>query len=126
MKQESKGHILCVEDDEESMYMLRTLLELYGYEVSSASSLTEGLRLARGNGFDLFLLDDWLPDGIGIDLCKQIRGFDSLTPILFYSGVAGEGVRERALSAGAQEYLFKPIDIEILTARVAQLISHRV
>ena len=126
MKQESKGRILCVEDDEESMLMLRTLLELCGYEVSSASSLTEGLSLARGNGFDLFLLDDWLPDGIGIDLCKQIRDFDSLTPIMFYSGVAGEDARQSAISAGAQEYLFKPVDIEILAARVAQLISHRV
>jgi DNA-binding response OmpR family regulator len=126
MKQESKGHILCVEDDEESMLMLRTLLELYGYEVSSAKSLTEGLSLARSNGFDLFLLDDWLPDGIGIDLCEKIRSFDSITPILFYSGVAGSDERQRAIRAGAQEYLIKPVDIEILTARVAQLISHRV
>ena len=126
MKQESKGHILCVEDDEESMLMLQTLLELNGYKVSPAKSLTEGLSLAKGNSFDLYLLDDWLPDGVGIDLCEKIRSFDSITPILFYSGVAGEVERERAISAGAQEYLFKPVDIEILTARVAQLISHRV
>ena len=126
MKQESKGHILCVEDDEESMFMLQTLLELNGYKVSPAKSLTEGLRLARGNSFDLYLLDDWLPDGVGIDLCEKIRSFDSITPILFYSGVAGEDMRQRAIRAGAQEYLFKPVDIEILTARVAQLIGHRV
>jgi DNA-binding response OmpR family regulator len=126
MKQESKGHILCVEDDEESMFMLQTLLELNGYKVSPAKSLTEGLSLAKGNSFDLYLLDDWLPDGVGIDLCEKIRSFDSITPILFYSGVAGEDVRQRAIRAGAQEYLFKPVDIEILTARVEQLISHRV
>jgi DNA-binding response OmpR family regulator len=126
MEQKSKGHILCVEDDEESITMLRTLLELYGYKVSPASSLTEGLRLAVNEKFDLYLLDDWLPDGIGIDLCKKIRDFDSRTPILFYSAVAGKDAREEAINAGAQEYLLKPEDIATLETRIAQLINRGV
>ncbi len=52
----------------------------------------------------IYLLDLWLPDGSGLDLCKKIREFDVKTPVVFYSAAAYEGDREAALDSGGQAY----------------------
>jgi DNA-binding response OmpR family regulator len=82
--------------------------------------------LAVSQQFDLYLLDSWLPDGSGLDLCKRIRTFDTATPILFYSAAAYEADREQALKSGAQAYLVKPSHPSELCNLVTSLIeSHR-
>lgn len=112
--QEGKGRVLCVEDDEDTCEMLKALLNLSGYEVKSARSKEDALRLTESESFDLYLLDNLLPDGNGIELCKQIRASDPLTPIIFLSGLAQEADREEALDAGAQAYLIKPVNVDEL------------
>jgi DNA-binding response OmpR family regulator len=73
--------------------------------------------------FDLYILDNWLPDGDGVDLCRNIREFDPHTPILFNSAAAyARDIRE-AIRAGAQSYLVKPTLPDELRLSVAQLIS---
>ena len=109
-----KPRILCVE-------VLPLLLT--DYALTLAHTVDEGLRLAQGGGFDLYLLDDWLPDGSGIELCRQIRRFDSRTPVLFYSGLGDDTEGQRALAAGAQAYLQKPVDWEELARVIARLIT---
>ena len=74
------------------------------------------------NSYDLYLLDSWLPDGSGLDLCRKIREFDERTPILFYSAAA-EIDRELALSNGAQGYLTKPTLNTELCDLVSRLIN---
>src|SRR4051794_32398178 len=59
----TKGQILCVEDDQDSADVMTVLLGMSGYEVITADSLAEAEKLARGGGFDLYLLDNWLKDG---------------------------------------------------------------
>jgi DNA-binding response OmpR family regulator len=106
--------ILCVEDDEDSRELITILLGLWGYEVVTASSPTDGLELAQQDSFALMLLDNWYEQGSGVELCKQIRGFDTDTPILFYSGAAYEEDVQQAMEAGAQGYIFKPADLQVL------------
>jgi len=53
-----------------------------------ASDFDEGLRLAQQQDFDLYILDNWMPDKSGVELCRAIRAFDPYTPILFYSAAA--------------------------------------
>ena len=76
-----KRRILCV-DDQADMCSLITMI-LTDYEVVSAHSKAEALRIATGGLFDLYLLDYYLPDGTGLELCLLIRDFDASTPILF-------------------------------------------
>jgi DNA-binding response OmpR family regulator len=96
---------------------------LTGYEIICARNFDEALRLAGRQGFDLFILDNWLPDQSGVELCRAIREFDPHTPILFYSAAGYKRDIEEGLSAGAQGYLVKPVSFGDLKQAVAQLIS---
>src|SRR5262249_40759718 len=72
-----RKRILFVEDDKDNWEMLA--LNLEEHSVICASDFVEGLRLARQGYFDLYILDNWLPDGSGVELCQRIRAFDPNT-----------------------------------------------
>lgn len=115
-----KPRILSVDDHEETLSILRAMLDWYGYELTPASSVEEGLRLAKAGGFDLFLLDFKFADGTGKELCERIREFDRETPILFFSGT--HPIQQRgAESCGAQAFVLKP-DFEGLRREISQAI----
>jgi CheY-like chemotaxis protein len=123
---ERRKHILCADDHEDTRYMMARLLDLYGYEVTTAGSLAEALPLTEKGGFDLLILDGWYGDGLGVDLCKQIRAFDAHTPIVFLSGYAYQSDIDKGMAAGAQAYLTKPLDLDVLEQTIAGLmISQR-
>jgi OmpR-family two-component system manganese-sensing response regulator len=115
--------IMYIEDHDDTRELVTIILRQNDYDVITGSTIEMGLQLARLGGFDLYLLDSWLPDGSGLDLCKQIREFDPLTPILFYSAAAYEADREVALKSGAQGYLIKPSQTSELCALVSALID---
>jgi CheY-like chemotaxis protein len=104
-------HILYVEDDADSCELIQLWLGFHGYTVETVRTAAEALPLAQAGLFSLFILDNWLPDGDGIELCKQIRAFDGDTSIIFVSGVAYPADIGQAMSAGAQAYLTKPIEL---------------
>jgi two-component system phosphate regulon response regulator PhoB len=118
-----KQRILYIEDHDDTREMISLVLHQHSYEVVTESTIKSGIALASQQAFDLYLLDSWLPDGSGIDLCRQIREFDQSTPILFYSAAAYEADRESALDSGAQAYLVKPSLNADLCALVNALIS---
>ena len=72
----------------------------------------------------MYLLDSWLPDGSGLELCQLIRQFDKTTPILFYSAAAYASDRELALQSGAQAYMIKPSQPSDLCRLVSELIEN--
>jgi DNA-binding response OmpR family regulator len=100
--------VLYIEDHEDTRELVTLVLEQKSYEVVTGATIKSGVALAGSQQFDLYLLDSWLPDGSGLDLCRQIRQFDKATPILFYSAAAYEIDRDEAMSSGAQAYLIKP------------------
>jgi CheY-like chemotaxis protein len=104
----TRKRILCLDDDEDTRDLMRALLDDYGYEAVIAASASDALESARSGGLDLCILDHRLTEGNGIELCKQIRAFDSYTPIVFYSGAAYKSDVQKGLDAGAQAYLIKP------------------
>jgi DNA-binding response OmpR family regulator len=116
-----KKRILMVEDEEDAQEI--AALSLEEYTLICASSFDEGQRLARRGYFDLYILDNWLPDGNGIELCRVIREFDPHTPILFYTACAYPRDLQAAFSAGAQAYLAKPVRFDDFTQAVTQLTS---
>ncbi len=112
------ARVLIVDDDPELRCFLRTELELEGYACGEAATGQQALMQARGERWDLLLLDWTLPDFSGVELCRRLRGTDDRTPVLMLT--ARDDVKERveALDAGADDYLTKPFSIEELLARV--------
>jgi len=117
-----KKRILCVDDDEDTRDMMQVLLGEYGYEPVIAASVSDALERARSGGLALCILDHWITEGNGIELCQQIRAFDSHTPIMFYSGAAYRADIQKGLDAGAQAYLVKP-DFDHLKPTIDRLID---
>jgi DNA-binding response OmpR family regulator len=116
-----KKRILMVEDHEDAWEI--AALSLEEYTLIYARNFDEGVCLARRGYFDLYILDNLLPDGNGIELCRVIREFDPHTPILFYSACAYPRDLQAAFGAGAQGYLTKPVSFDHLTQAVTQLTS---
>ena len=119
----SAGHILYVEDDEDTRELVTYVLANRRYTVVAAANGDEALKLARTNNFDLYVIDNWMSGVSGIDLCRKLREFDSRTPILFYSGAAFERDKQDAFAAGAQGYLVKPAGPDELIAEVNRIVS---
>ena len=124
MASESVGRkrILCVDDHEDTRDMMRVLLDAYGYEPIVAGSVSDALESARCGGLALCILDHWLTEGSGIDLCQQILALDSLMPIMFYSGAGQSTDIQKGLDAGAHAYLVKP-DFDHLKPTIDRLID---
>lgn len=87
--------------------MLELLLDEWGYRATLVSTATEGLKHLLDRSFDIIILDNWLPDLDGIELCRQIREFNRLTPIIFFSAAAMGSEDRAALAAGANAYVYK-------------------
>ena len=118
-----RTRVLCVDDDEDSRVMLITLLRLALIEAKAVGSAAQALSLIQKERFDLYLLDAWLPEVDGFELCRRMRAFDPHTPILFFSGAAYEADKRRGIEAGADDYVIKP-DVDGLVGSITQLVSH--
>ncbi|HST20628.1 MAG TPA: response regulator [Blastocatellia bacterium] len=118
-------HILIVEDDEDTRFVYGVLLQMEGYLVTSVSTMKDALSRALSTSYDLIIMDVRLPDGDGVELCKQIREFNRITPIMFVSAAAYKKDVERGMQAGAQAYLTKPADAQSLLDRVIYLLGQK-
>jgi DNA-binding response OmpR family regulator len=123
MQNEKSRRILYIEDHADTRELVTLLLAQKSYEVITGETIASGVSLAVTGEYDLYLLDSWLPDGSGLDLCQQIRTFDKTTPILFYSAAAYAADHELALKSGAQAYLVKPSQPSELCDMVTDLIE---
>src|SRR6185503_2190987 len=92
--------------------------------VVTATSAFDGLELSSQGSFDLIILNNWYELGSGVELCKQIRSFDTHPPIVFYSGAVYASDIERGIEAGAQSYFIKPMGIRDLIRTIEEL-THR-
>jgi DNA-binding response OmpR family regulator len=123
--QHTRRRILCADYQEDSRTMMKALLALWNYDVVLAGTGMDGLRLAQSNHFDLYLLETWLPEVSGIELCEQICGRPGHTPVIFISGAVRASDKLRGLQAGAVAYLTKPLDFDRLEMLLAGLlVSH--
>jgi CheY-like chemotaxis protein len=118
----SRSRMLCVDDDKDACEMLSVLMSSYGIDTTCAQTAHDAWHLIKEKRFDLYLLDGWLPGIDGFEFCRQIREFDSNTPILFYSGAAYDIDKQKGIAAGANAYVTKP-DVEDLIETVLDLIA---
>jgi len=110
--------ILIVEDETGIANFVKDGLEEEAFAVDTAADGNSGLRIALTNEYDLILLDWMIPGISGIEVCRQIRKEDILTPIIFLT--AKDTVQDTVfgLEAGANDYIKKPFEFEELLARI--------
>jgi len=116
--------ILVVEDEPSIRSLLRLHLSLSNFDVDESGDGAGALDLARGEKFDLILLDVMLPGLDGLTLCRALRtqGANVATPILMLSARNTEADKVLGLESGADDYLTKPFGIREMLARVAALL----
>lgn len=114
-------NILLVEDEQGVANFIKKGLEEEQYKVALAVNGETGLSYIRKNRYDLLILDVMLPGINGIDLCKEVRHLDVLTPILMLT--AKDSVKDKVLglNSGADDYLTKPFSFAEFLARVQAL-----
>jgi DNA-binding response OmpR family regulator len=122
MQDITRPRVLCVDDDEDSREMLTALLRLALIEVKTVGTAVQALSSMQTERFDLCVLDAWLPDLDGFELCRRMRAVDRETPILFFSGAAHEADRKKGIDAGANAYVVKP-EIDSLVQTITQFVG---
>jgi len=122
-KENNKGSILLVEDEENLHEALKLNLELEGYEISSAYDGAAALKAFNKEYFDLINLDVMLPEMNGINVTETIRLHNNEVPILILSAKNSSADRVLGLKKGADDYLTKPFNLEELLLRVNKLIQ---
>jgi len=115
-----RRHILLIEDNEQNRYLATYLLGLREHRITPAITGPEGIELAREETPDLILLDIQLPTMDGYSVACALRAIESLrqVPIVAVTSYAMVGDREKALAAGCNGYIEKPINPETFVAEV--------
>ncbi len=113
--------LLVVEDETKVAEVLKRGLTEAGYETDVAYDGQIGLRLAKTGSYDLVLLDINLPLLNGLELCKQLRETDEVTPVLMLTALGMSDDIVAGLEAGADDYLPKPFRFNELYARIKAL-----
>ncbi len=114
--------VLVIEDNEQNLYLMRFLLEKNSFTVAEATDGEKGVEMAKQMKPDLILLDIQLPKMDGYAVARELRKNGELakTSIVAVTSYAMVGDRERALAAGADGYIEKPIDPDTFIAKIAQ------
>ncbi|MGL4655450.1 MAG: response regulator transcription factor [Sarcina sp.] len=111
------GNILILEDDKAINKGIKFNLELDKNKVYSAFSIKEAREIFKTTSLDFMILDINLPDGLGLDFCKEVRE-SSNVPILFLTACDLEVDQLMAFEFGADDYITKPFSISILKQRI--------
>jgi len=122
----SKGTVLYIEDNEQNYYLVSVLLKTQDYRIVWAQDGREGIEKALESNPDLILLDIQLPVMDGYEVARQLRSNPELNkvPIIAVTSYAMSGDREKALSAGCNGYIEKPIDPDTFLAQVNKYLPH--
>ena len=119
--------ILCVDDDPQILQSLTGILEEAGFSVLLAENGFDALALAFSRRPSLILLDLFLPDISGEEVCSRLRSHSPTahTPIIMLTVRGDEEDKVRGLEIGADDYVTKPFSAQILVARIKALLRRR-
>jgi two-component system, OmpR family, response regulator len=113
--------VLVVDDDSALAEFIRLALQERGHTVDVAHTGEHGRTLAMVYEYDAVILDQVLPDTLGVEVLRQLRGRGNATPVLMLTSRSGADDVIRGLDAGADDYLAKPFEIGVLEARLRAL-----
>jgi len=119
-----KGKILIVDDDPDALDTMEAILETRDYKVLTALSGLEGVNKARVEKPDLIILDVIMRELDGFEACKMIKEDGKIKdiPVILVTGLGVVGDMEKGLAAGANDFVVKPIDWNLLFSKIKKLI----
>jgi two-component system, OmpR family, response regulator len=112
------GRLLVVDDEPFLRDAVSASLTFLGFQVTTAGTGTEALRLARERPFDLVVLDVMLPDTDGFDVVRRLRRDGSRLPVIFLTAKDTQDDKVTGLTLGGDDYMTKPFGLEELAARI--------
>ncbi len=116
--------VLLIDDDPDLAIMLRTLLRGQDIQIRAVFNGEEGVEACRDEQPDVIILDLLMPSMDGWEVCEKIREFCDV-PILILSAIGSPGSVARALDAGADDYLIKPVHASLLASRLRTLMRRQ-
>ncbi len=124
---ETPKRILVVDDEEAIVLLLKTILNVYGYESLTAQTPQDGLSLAVKERPDAILLDIAMADLDGYEVCRQLKANPETAtiPVIMISALALEQDRKQALVSGANGFILKPFDPKDVIAEIERLTQPR-
>ncbi|MCK6639265.1 MAG: response regulator transcription factor [Bacteroidia bacterium] len=125
MNQKEEYRILLVDDDEKMLSSLQSLFESEGFNVVCATSGREGIEIARRFQPHLILLDVIMPGMDGVETCQELRQLPTLQKslIAFYTARNEDYSQIAGFSAGADDYIIKPVKPNVLVLRIKALLK---
>ena len=114
-------HILIVDDDEETLQLLKAFLSQAGYQISVATNSDEMDQIMAKWSIDLLILDLMLKNQSGLDICQNLRR-ESAVPILMLTAMSADQDRIKGLELGADDYMIKPYNPDVLLARIKAIL----
>ena len=117
--------ILVVEDDQKIGSNLKRLLEKEAYIVTLVESVADGIDQVMSDEYDILICDRRLSDGDGIEIVAALRANNLSTPVIMLTAKSRSGDVIEGLDLGADDYLTKPFDVEVLKARIRALLRRR-
>jgi DNA-binding response OmpR family regulator len=115
--------LLVVEDEEDISLMLQDRLMFLGFYVTTARNGAEGISMIERMTFDGILLDIQMPVMDGLTMLKQVRERFSSIPVIVMSAEANKDKLIQAIEEGANDYLLKPIDVDLLVKKCSLIFS---
>ena len=115
---------LLIDDDPDLAAVMSSLLRGQDFELHSVLTGAEGIEACQREQPDVVILDLLMPEMDGWDVCQRIRSFSNV-PILILSALGAPGSVARALDAGADDYLIKPVHASLLASRLRTLVRRQ-
>lgn len=115
-------HVLVIDDDKNTRFLLRETLELEHYTVFTAKDGEEGLSILETEHIDVVIVDIMMPKMDGYSFTKELRSFNENMPVLMVSAKQLPEDRKKGFLAGIDDYMSKPIDPEELVLRIKSLL----
>lgn len=117
--------ILVVDDNDMNLMLISKILELEGYQVTSARNGKEAIQAVVDKMPDLAILDVMMPDMDGYELCQNLRQppLNVAVPIILLTAMSSDMEREQAIKAGANDIWSKPFDMDLFRKRVGEFLK---
>ncbi|HWS88143.1 MAG TPA: response regulator [Pyrinomonadaceae bacterium] len=121
---EGKRRILCAESNKDVGDLIALMLTRKGYEVETVQTAADCLKVASTDRFDLYILNDTYIDADSLELCRQLRELDPVTPVLLFSlESSGPHRQQQAVETGVKIYKSKTSDFVSLVQTIDRLLQ---
>lgn len=116
--------ILVVDDEPNVIKMLSDLLTSWGYQIKSADTTQKALDMFKHEGFDLVIADIHMPNMDGLEFMKRLNTQGRRCSFVFLTGDTTQETALKALEAGADDYLIKPVNSREFKIRIERCLKH--